>query len=307
MNRFPQAVELIEVAPRDGLQNESVPVDTATKLELITRLLDAGQRRIEVTSFVNPNKVPQMADAEALCERLPHHAGARYAGLVLNQRGYARAHATGRLHEVCLVVCATDTFGQRNQGQTIAQGIAETSAIVRAARADGIASSVTVTVAFGCPFEGEVDAARVVDIAQALAEQQPDELVLADTIGVAVPTQVASLIAAVRARIGDRLPIRGHFHNTRNTAIANIVAALQAGVSRFDASVGGVGGCPFAPAATGNVASEDVAYLCQRMGLALPVDLGRLNETARWLGDRLGRPLPGMLSRAGGFPPARDA
>jgi len=305
MNRFPQAVELIEVAPRDGLQNESVPVDTATKLELITRLLDAGQRRIEVTSFVNPNKVPQMADAEALCERLPHHAGARYAGLVLNQRGYARARATGRLHEVCLVVCATDTFGQRNQGQTIAQGIAETSAIVRAARADGIASSVTVTVAFGCPFEGEVDAARVVDLAQALAEQQPDELVLADTIGVAVPTQVTSLIAAVRARIGDRLPIRGHFHNTRNTAIANIVAALQAGVSRFDASVGGVGGCPFAPAATGNVASEDVAYLCQRMGLALPVDLGRLNETARWLGDRLGRPLPGMLSRAGGFPPAR--
>ncbi|NGY04283.1 hydroxymethylglutaryl-CoA lyase [Solimonas terrae] len=303
MNGIAGAVELIEVSPRDGLQNESVPVDTTTKLELIARLLDAGQRRIEVTSFVNPNKVPQMADAEALCERLPHHPDARYAGLVLNQRGYRRARASGRLHEVCLVVCASDSFGQRNQGQTIEQGLAETAAIVRAARADGIASSVTITVAFGCPFEGEIDTARVVGIAQALAEQQPDELVLADTIGVAVPSQVSAVIAAVRERIGNALPMRGHFHNTRNTAIANIVAALQAGVSRFDASVGGVGGCPFAPAATGNVASEDVAYLCQRMGLALSVDLERLNDTARWLGERLGRSLPGMLSRAGGFPP----
>lgn len=302
MNAFPSSVELIEVAPRDGLQNESVPVDTATKLELIKRLLDAGQRRIEVTSFVHPKKVPQMADAEALCAQLPDVADARYAGLVLNERGYERARATGRLHEVCFVVCASDAFGQRNQGQSIEQGLAVTDAITRAAKRDGLTTSATITVAFGCPFEGEVHPSRVVEIAEALAAQQPDEIVLADTIGVAVPSQVSALIAAIRARIGDRVMLRGHFHNTRNTAIANIVAALQAGVTRFDASVGGVGGCPFAPAATGNVASEDVAYLLRRMGVPLTVDLVKLNQTAHWLGEKLGRTLPGMVSRAGDFP-----
>src|SRR3546814_3834085 len=153
-------VELIEVGPRDGLQNESVPVDTATKLELIQRLLDAGQRRSEVTSFFNPKKVPQMADADALCEQLPQHPHARYAGLVLNERGYERARATGRLHEVCFVVCASDSFGQRNQGQSIEQGLQVTGAITRAAKRDGLTTSATLTVAFGCPFEGEGEIGR---------------------------------------------------------------------------------------------------------------------------------------------------
>ncbi|AXQ30646.1 hydroxymethylglutaryl-CoA lyase [Solimonas sp. K1W22B-7] len=299
----PPAVQLIDVAPRDGLQNEKVDVDTATKLALIQALLGTGLRRIEVASFVNPKRVPQMADAEAICAALPAVADARYAGLVLNAAGYERAKATGRLQDLNMVVCATDSFGQRNQGQTIAQGIEVVSAMARQARRDGLSAAVTVSVAFGCPFEGEVTVARVAEIAEALAAAEPDEIILADTIGVAVPTQVRATIAAVRERVGDAIPLRGHFHNTRNTAVANVLAAYEAGVRRFDASVGGIGGCPFAPAATGNVATEDLLYLFQRMGVDCGVDLAKLNEVARWMGEKLGRQLPGMVSRAGVFPP----
>ena len=297
------AVQLIDVAPRDGLQNEKVAVDTATKLALIQALLDAGLRRIEVASFVNPKRVPQMADAEAVCSALPAVPDARYAGLTLNMAGYERAKATGRLQDRNMVVCATDSFGQRNQGQTIAQGIEVVNAMARQARRDGLNAAVTVSVAFGCPFEGEVAVSRVAEIAQALAGAEPDEIILADTIGVAVPTQVRATIEAVRQRVGDTIPLRGHFHNTRNTAVANVAAAWEAGVRRFDASVGGIGGCPFAPAATGNVATEDLLYLFERMGVASGVDLAKLNEVAKWMGEKLGRQLPGMVSRSGPFPP----
>ncbi|HSW13477.1 MAG TPA: hydroxymethylglutaryl-CoA lyase [Solimonas sp.] len=296
-------VQLIDVAPRDGLQNEKVAVDTATKLALIEALLGAGLRRIEVASFVNPKRVPQMADAEAICAALPAQPDARYAGLVLNAAGYERAKATGRLQDLNMVVCATDSFGQRNQGQTIAQGIEVVNAMARQARRDGLACAVTISVACGCPFEGEVSVTRVADIAAALAVAEPDEIIIADTIGVGVPTQVRATIAAVRERIGDTIPLRGHFHNTRNTAVANVMAAWEAGVRRFDASVGGIGGCPFAPAATGNVATEDLVYLFERMGVDSGVGLAKLNEVARWMGERLGRALPGMVSRAGVFPP----
>lgn len=296
-------VQLIDVAPRDGLQNEKVDVGTATKLELVDRLVAAGLRRVEIASFVNPKKVPRMADAEAVCAGVPANPDVRYSGLALNLAGYQRAVATGRLQEVCMVVCVSDTFGQRNQGQTVAQGIEVVSEITRAARRDGIASAITLTVAFGCPFEGEIAVSKVAGIAEAIAPAGPTEIVLADTIGVAVPSQIRATIAAVRERIGDAIPLRGHFHNTRNTAVANVFAAYEAGVRRFDASVGGIGGCPFAPAATGNVATEDLAYLFQRMGVSTGVDLAQLNEVAKWMGEQLGRQLPGAVSRAGLFPP----
>jgi hydroxymethylglutaryl-CoA lyase len=285
------------------LQNESVDVGTATKLVLVERLIAAGLRRIEIASFVNPKKVPRMADAEAVCAAVPANPGVRYSGLALNVAGFQRAAATARLQEVCMVVCASDTFGQRNQGQTVEQGIEVVSEITRQARAAGIASAVTITVAFGCPFEGEIAVSKVADIAEAVAKAGPDEIVLADTIGVAVPSQIRAVIAAVRERIGDAIPLRGHFHNTRNTAVANVAAAYEAGVRRFDASVGGIGGCPFAPAATGNVATEDLVYLFERMGVSTGVDLAQLNEVAKWMGEQLGRQLPGAVSRAGIFPP----
>jgi hydroxymethylglutaryl-CoA lyase len=302
-----ETVDLVEVCPRDGLQNEPVLVPTDVKLQMIGRMLDAGLRHIEVTSFVNPKRVPQMADAEALCAALPRRDGTRYAGLVLNMKGYERAVATGRLHDVCAVIPVSDSFSRRNQGQTTREAIDGARAIATQARRDGLGCQLTLAVAFGCPFEGEVPVARVAEVARAIANAEPDQIVLADTIGVAVPTQVPALATAVRDVAGDAIRLRGHFHNTRNTAIANIVAGLGAGLRAFDASLGGVGGCPFAPAATGNIATEDVQYLCERMGLQTGLDLDRLIEAAHWLGGQLGRQLPGMVSRAGGFPkPAPD-
>jgi hydroxymethylglutaryl-CoA lyase len=300
------SVTLIDVSPRDGLQNEQVRVDTDTRLELVRRLIGAGLRRIEVASFVNPQRVPQMADAEALCAALPEVEEIGYAGLVLNQRGLDRAMRTGRLRELGVVVPASDSFAQRNQGADIAGCTRVAVELCRETVRAGLHCSATIAVAFGCPFEGAVPESRVAAIARSLAEAGPQELVLADTIGVAVPRQVSALIAAVRQAIGNAIPLRGHFHNTRNTAVANVYAALEAGVDRFDASVGGVGGCPFAPAATGNVATEDLWYLLDRMGLDTGIEPQALIGTAQWLGQQLGRPLPGMVSRAGGFPTGRS-
>jgi hydroxymethylglutaryl-CoA lyase len=301
MNR----VSLIEVAPRDGLQNEQAHVDTGTKLELVQRLIAAGLRRIEVCSFVNPQRVPQMADADALCAALPRAPEVSYTGLVLNRRGFDRAVQTGRLQEIGLVVPATDAFAMRNQGASTEELTRLTVELCREAARAGLRCSPTIAVAFGCPFEGAVAPERIAAIARALAEADPYELVLADTIGVAVPRQVGALIETVRQAVGRSIPLRGHFHNTRNTAVANVYAALEAGVERFDASVGGVGGCPFAPAATGNVATEDLWYLLDRMELETGIVSQELIGTAQWLGQQLGRPLPGMVSRAGGFPGGR--
>ena len=298
-------VSLIEVPPRDGLQNEQAQFSTQTKLELVQRLIAAGLRRIEVCSFVNPQRVPQMADAEALCAALPQAPQVSYTGLALNRRGFERAAQTGRLHEIGVVVPATDSFARRNQGASTEELTQLAVELCREAARAGLRCTPTIAVAFGCPFEGAVTQERIVAIARALAETHPYELVLADTIGVAVPRQVRALVAAVRRAIGESIPLRGHFHNTRNTAVANVYAALEAGVDRFDASVGGVGGCPFAPAATGNVATEDLWYLLDRMGLDTGIVPDELIRTAQWLGQQLGRPLPGMVSRAGGFPTPR--
>ena len=296
------AVTIMEVSPRDGLQNEDTLISTEDKLSLVHRSLDAGARRIEVTSFVHPQRVPQMADAEAVCAGLPQRGDVTYTGLVLNRRGFDRARATERLQEVGMVVPASDTFGQRNQGQTNDDAVAEGVAILREAKRAGLRAQVTIAVAFGCPFEGEVDVQRVVETAVRLAEGQPVEISLADTIGVGVPGQVGELFGALREALGPSMPLRAHFHDTRNTGIANAYAALQAGVDTLDASVGGVGGCPFAPNATGNIATEDLVYMLNRMGVDHGLDLDALIDTARWLAGPLGKPVPSMVSKAGGFP-----
>jgi hydroxymethylglutaryl-CoA lyase len=275
-------------------------VPTAVKAELIERLLRAGLKRIEVTSFVNPKKVPQMADAEELLSRLKRPEGVWFTGLVLNRKGLDRAIAAG-CNEIGMVVVASDTFNRRNQGVSTEESIAAWIDIARSARAAGVRAQVTVSAAFGCPFEGDVPVDRVLDIARRVAEAEPHEICFADTIGAGVPGQVTELLTKARAALpGVRL--RCHFHNTRNTGIANAFAAVEAGAVALDASIGGVGGCPFAPAATGNIATEDLLYMLDRSGIETGVSLTALIETARWLQEQLGRPIPGMLMKAGPFP-----
>lgn len=297
---MPRRIQIVEVGPRDGLQSEPEVLSTATKVELIRRLVDAGLTRLEVASFVNPKRVPQMADAEAVLAALPQKPGVQYVGLVLNRKGFDRALAAG-CTEIGMVAVATDSFGERNQGATMEECIRGWEEIAPLAHAAGIRAQVTISVSFGCPFEGEVPPARVVEIARRLAAAKPLEIVLADTIGVAVPSQVTALVDQVGAAIGT-VPLRCHFHNTRNTAVANAYAAVLAGVNTLDASVGGVGGCPFAPNATGNVGTEDLVYMLSRAGYDTGIDLTKLIETAHWLQEQRGKPVPSMVSKAGGFP-----
>lgn len=293
-------IEIVEVGPRDGLQNESTVFSTAAKVEFINRIVAAGTRRIEVASFVHPKRVPQMADAEAVLKALPRRDDVYYVGLVLNRRGFDRAAAAG-CNEIGMAVVASDTFNQRNQGVTTEESIKAWLDIAAAAHAAGIRPQVTVSAAFGCPFEGEVAPAKVVEVAERVAQAAPFEIAIADTIGVGAPNQVADLLG----RLTDALPgmpLRCHFHNTRNTGLANAYAAVEAGATVLDASVGGIGGCPFAPAATGNIPTEDLLYMLDRMGVSTGVDLDVTLATSRWLQDQLGRAVPGMLVKAGGFP-----
>jgi hydroxymethylglutaryl-CoA lyase len=297
-------LEIVEVGPRDGLQGEPTSVAADVKVALVRRLLAAGLRRIEVASFVNPQRVPQMADAEDVLRALGAPiSGVHYIGLVLNRRGFDRAVAAG-CNEVGMVVAATDSFNERNQGMRTDAAVDAWLDIARAAETAGVRAQVTLSVVFGCPFEGEVSTDRVVELAKRVGEARPFEIVLADTIGVGVPVRVTELVSCVREAVPG-IPIRCHFHNTRNTGYANAVAAVQAGVHTLDASVGGIGGCPFAPGAAGNVATEDLAYLFQRSGYDTGVSLDALIDTGRWLQEKLGRPVPSMLVRAGGFPPTR--
>lgn len=293
-------IEMVEVGPRDGLQNESALFTTAQKLEFIGQALDAGVRRIEANSFVNPKLVPQMADAEAVAAGLPRRPGVIFIGLVLNKRGALRAIESG-MDELGAVCAASDGFATRNQGMTSDASLAMCCDVVRLAREHGRRAQITISTAFGCPFDGEVDPWRVVEMARAASAAGPVEIAVADTIGVASPAEVSTLVARVAAAIKP-LPVRVHFHNTRNTGLANVWAAVQAGAKSVDASLGGIGGCPFAPRATGNVPTEDVAYMLQRSGYRTGLDLDRLIAAARWLGNTMGRDVPGMLSRAGAFP-----
>ncbi len=295
----PYPLTVVEVGPRDGLQNEPDVLSPEVRSELVGRLAAAGLRVIEAASFVDPRRVPQMAGAEEVVAALERTEGVTYAGLALNERGYDRLVAAG-LDEARFAFGATESFNQRNQNASVAESLAAAKAIVERARADGIRSAVTISVAFGCPFEGEVDEGRVLELAAEVAAAKPDTLVLADTIGVGVPRQARALVSRA-AELG--VPVGGHFHNTRNTGYANALAALEAGASVLDASVGGLGGCPFAPKATGNIATEDLVWMLEREGVDTGIDLDALVEVSRWLEELLGRQLEGQLYRAGPFPP----
>jgi isopropylmalate/homocitrate/citramalate synthase len=296
-------VTIVEVGPRDGLQNEPTVLSTDAKVELITRLADAGARRIEAVSFAHPRLVPTMADAEAVMARVPRRAGVSYAGLVLNRRGLDRAVDSG-VDEVDVVVGVSDTFSRRNQRTTADEALDMAADVVAAARERGLHTTITLSTAFGCPFEGEVDPARVAEFAGRSADAGCHELCLADTIGVGVPSQVHDLTARVREATGGAVgpTLRFHFHNTRNTGFANACAAVAEGVTVLDASAGGIGGCPFAPAATGNIATEDLVYLLERMGHPTGIDLAALIPTAGFLSEQLGHEVPALLPRAGLFP-----
>jgi hydroxymethylglutaryl-CoA lyase len=296
-----QQVEIVEVSPRDGLQNEAVVLATDAKVELISRLVGAGAGRIEAVSFAHPRLVPAMADAEAVMARVPRGGGVSYAGLVLNRRGLDRAVDAG-VDEVNVVVGVSDTFSRRNQNVPTDEAMRVAEEVAAEARSRGRFTTLTLSTAFGCPFEGEIPPGRVVELARRGAAAGFDELCLADTIGVGTPTQVRELTAAVRAAVGETPPLRYHFHNTRNTGFANAFAAILDGVTVLDASAGGIGGCPFAPNATGNIATDDLVYMLDRMGLETGWDLEALLPTAAFLTTLLGHQVPAMLPRAGSFP-----
>lgn len=317
-------VEIVEVGPRDGLQNEQTLLPTEAKVELIRRSLAAGVRRVEATSFVHPRLVPQMADAEAVMaavrapgflDRAAEEAGqeiapddVRYIGLVLNPRGLTRALDAG-VDEVNVVVVASDTFSRRNQNAGVEEMLDAADEIAAQARKAGVGVSVVISTAFGCPFEGEIDPDAVLAMARRSLAAGYDELAIADTIGVGVPAQVRALVEGIRAMDGrtpdgDPVRLRAHFHNTRNTGYANALAAVEAGVEVLDSSAGGIGGCPFAPAATGNIATEDLLYLLHRSGYTTGVDLEAMARTGTWVCGELGKETPALLGRAGTFPPA---
>ncbi len=302
-NLLMNSIQIVEVGPRDGLQNEPDIVATADKLAMIGQMIDAGARRMEVASFVHPARVPQMADAEAVIAGLPDRADVSYIGLTLNRRGVLRALATREggkrgVDEIGCVIVASDTFGQKNQGQTVAEAIIESRDMIRFAKEHGLIAQVTISAAFGCPFEGDVPPQRIVDIASAVIEAGPAEISLADTIGVGVPAQVTDLFGRLHDIVPPDIGLRAHFHNTRGTGIANAWAAIEAGVMMLDASLGGLGGCPFAPKATGNIATEDLIYLADRSNIEHGMNLDAVIQANRWVAGVLGRELPSLVARA---------
>jgi len=298
-----ERIEIVEVGPRDGLQNEATVLSVDDRVAFVRRLEAAGARRIETVSFVNPKRVPQMANSAEVCAALPHEAGRTRIGLVLNMRGWDDAVAAG-VDEANVVVCASDGFGIRNQGASVSEQVATALAIAERARSEGPPLSGTVSVAFGDPFDGEVPRERVVSIVRELAGAEIREIALGDTIGAADPWTTRKMVEAVRAAAPE-VTFRLHFHDTRRAALANAYAGVEAGVRVLDASCGGIGGCPFAPAATGNLATEDLVYALHRAGFETGYDLEAVIETAFWIGGKLGKDPPSALSRAGGFPRAR--
>lgn len=294
-------ITICEVGPRDGLQNEEKLLPVEARVELIDRLSACGLSRIEAVSFVNPKRVPQMARAEEVLARIKRWPGTRYAGLVLNERGAERALAAG-VDELHFAQAVTETFNRRNQGASVFESVAQFERIAELARQAGVYCTATIGVSFGCPFEGVVAPEAVWALAERLYQAGAQEIVLADTIGAGVPSQVAMLIDGLRARLGTNVPIGCHFHNTRNTGLANAYAAVAAGVRLLDSSVGGTGGCPFAPRATGNIPTEDLAFMLRGTGYQTSVDLAYLIDTAIWLEGALEHQLPGMVMKAGPFP-----
>jgi (R)-citramalyl-CoA lyase len=290
-------IEIVDVGPRDGLQNEDKTLSPEVRAELCEKLAAAGVPRVEAASFVNPKRVPQMAGAEEVMSAIERSPGTSYAGLVLNEKGYERAIQAG-VDEIRYAFPVTETFAKRNQNTTVAKATQLGARLVERARLDGVRVSITLSAAFGDPFEGRVDPEHVLGIAAGVATSGPDEIVLADTIGVGVPNQVRKLVEGVRAH---GITVACHFHDTRNTGIANAAAAVESGATVLDASVGGTGGCPFAPRATGNIATEDLVYLLHGMGYETGIDLDALIEVATWLAQQLDKELPGQVYRAGNF------
>lgn len=292
-------ITVCDVAPRDGLQNDARVLDAATRAELVNRLAATGVPRIETVSFVNPARIPQMADAEGVVAGIDRRDGVVYAGLALNERGYDRLRET-TLDEVHFAFAVSEEFNQRNAGAPTEDSVVAGERIVTRAHEDGIRATVTLGTAFGCPFEGRVDPGRVLELAARFAHTDVDEIVFADTVGVGVPRQVRELVTA-GLRLG--VPVGVHLHNTRNTGFANAFAAVEAGATVLDASVGGIGGCPFAPRATGNIGTEDLVYLLHGEGIETGIDLDALVAVSGWLEGILGRELEGMVYKAGVFAP----
>lgn len=292
-------LELCDVSPRDGLQSLELVLPPGTRAELAGRLAASGLQRVEVASFVRDELVPAMAGAEEVVAALPAGGATTWAGLVLNERGYDRLAATS-LPETHATFGVTETFQQRNGGSSVADGLARALAVTGRAHADGRRVSVTLSCAFGCPYEGPVDPGVVQALAARAVAHGVDEVVLADTIGVAAPSEVRGLVERCVRDLGAATGV--HLHDTRGTAVACVLTALEAGATLVDGSVGGVGGCPFAPGAQGNVATEDVVYVLEREGIATGVDLDALIGTARWLAEVLARPMPGRVQRAGRWP-----
>jgi (R)-citramalyl-CoA lyase len=290
-------IEIVDVGPRDGLQNEDKTLSPEVRAELCEKLAATGVPRVEAASFVNPKRVPQMTGAEEVMSAIERSPGTSYAGLVLNEKGYERAIQAG-VDEIRYAFPVTETFAKRNQNTTVANATQLGARLVERARLDGVRVSITLSAAFGDPFEGRVDPEHVLGIAASVAASGPDEIVLADTIGVGVPNQVRKLVEGVRAH---GITVACHFHDTRNTGIANAAAAVDSGATVLDASVGGTGGCPFAPRATGNIATEDLVYLLHGMDYETGIDLDALIEVATWLAQQLDKELPGQVYKAGNF------
>lgn len=299
-----KTINIVEVGPRDGLQSEPEVLSTETKATFIEKAIDAGIRRLEVASFVHPKLVPQMADAEALIERLPDRDDVSYVGLLMNERGLDRALDT-KVGEIGMVVVASDTYNRKNQGVSSDESVDAWLKIAKRAQENGRIANVMISSAFGCPYEGEVKVERVLELAQRVLESGPAELGIADSIGVAVPSQVTDLLGRVKDITGD-VPLRCHFHNTRNTGLANAQAAVEAGVTFLDASIGGIGGCPFAPAATGNIPTDDLLYMLDRSGVETGVSLEMIIKVSEWLESELGRGIPALLPKAGIFPSGEE-
>ena len=293
-------VSILEVGPRDGLQSEPEILPTEIKKEFITRTINAGIKNIEVTSFVHPKKVPQMADAEKLVESLPERDDVTYIGLIMNQRGFERARDCG-IDEVGMVIVSTDTYNMKNQNVVTQQSIDNWLDIASSAKSAGIRTSVVIACSFGCPYEGEVDPEHIASIAEQILKGEPDVIGLADSVGVAVPNQVKTTFALIKD-LAPTIPLRTHLHNTRNTGLANAAAAVEAGVTIIDASTGGIGGCPFAPKATGNIPTDDLLYMLDRSGIETGVNLKEIVKTTDWLENQLGRSVPAMVPKAGIFP-----
>ena len=293
-------ISILEVGPRDGLQSEPEILPTEVKKEFITRTIDAGIKQIEVTSFVHPKKVPQMADAEKLVESLPENDDVTYIGLIMNQRGFERARDCG-IDEVGMVIVSTDTYNMKNQNVVTQESIDNWLSIAAEAKSAGIRTSVVIACSFGCPYEGEIDPEHIASIAEQVLKGKPDVLGLADSVGVAVPSQIKKTFSLIK-ELAPSIPLRTHLHNTRNTGLANAAAAVEAGVSIIDASTGGIGGCPFAPRATGNIPTDDLLYMLDRSGIETGVDLRQVVKTTDWLEEQLGRAVPAMVPKAGIFP-----